>query len=186
LNEAVLDSSAVIAVLRAEPSADRVTAVLQGALRPAVKLAEIVTKLCEQGMSASEARCLGRAGKCEGGMKIRAILLFSGLVFLPAVALAQEQFSNGDTYTPGDGGLPGTLSTPEGNVQVEGSPDNWTATEPDGMVDRYSPDGTLSQDDSGADDFQADQDTLDAERGEPNPDAGTIWDQPCTICGNSH
>jgi PIN domain nuclease of toxin-antitoxin system len=56
LNEAVLDSSAVIAVLRAEPGAEMVTAVLPGALLSAVNLAEIVTKLCEHGMSAGEAR----------------------------------------------------------------------------------------------------------------------------------
>jgi len=56
LNEAVLDSSAVIAVLRAEPGADKVATVLPGALLSAVNLAEIVTKLCEQGMSADEAQ----------------------------------------------------------------------------------------------------------------------------------
>jgi len=55
LSEAVLDSSAVIAVLRAEPGADKVATVLPGALLSAVNLAEIVTKLCEQGMSADEA-----------------------------------------------------------------------------------------------------------------------------------
>jgi PIN domain nuclease of toxin-antitoxin system len=56
LNEAVLDSSAVIAVLRAEPGAEKVAAVLPGALISAVNLAEIMTKLCEQGMSGDEAR----------------------------------------------------------------------------------------------------------------------------------
>ncbi len=56
LNEAVLDSSAIIAVLRAEPGADKVAKVLPGGLLSAVNLAEVLTKLCEQGMSAAEAR----------------------------------------------------------------------------------------------------------------------------------
>jgi len=56
VSEAVLDSSAVLALLLAEPGADKVQAALPGALLSTVNLAEIVTKLCERGMPAREAR----------------------------------------------------------------------------------------------------------------------------------
>jgi PIN domain nuclease of toxin-antitoxin system len=56
VTEAVLDSSAVLALLLAEPGADRVKAALPGALLSTVNLAEVVTKLCERGMPADDAR----------------------------------------------------------------------------------------------------------------------------------
>jgi len=56
VNEPVLDSTAVLALLLAETGADRVQAALPGALLSAVNLAEVVTKLGERGMPAGEAR----------------------------------------------------------------------------------------------------------------------------------
>ena len=54
MSKAVLDSSAVLAVLLAEAGAVRVESVLPGALVSAVNLAEVVSKLCERGMPADE------------------------------------------------------------------------------------------------------------------------------------
>jgi ribonuclease VapC len=48
---AVLDSSAVLAVLNAEPGADQVAAVLDDALVSTVNYAEVVAKLVERGSS---------------------------------------------------------------------------------------------------------------------------------------
>ena len=56
VNDVVLDSSAVLALLLAEPGADRVKTVLPGALLSTVNLAEVISKLCERGMPAGEAR----------------------------------------------------------------------------------------------------------------------------------
>jgi PIN domain nuclease of toxin-antitoxin system len=56
LSEAVLDSSALPALLWNEPGADHVCAALPGALVSSVNLAEVMTKLCERGLSASEGR----------------------------------------------------------------------------------------------------------------------------------
>jgi PIN domain nuclease of toxin-antitoxin system len=56
VNEPVLDSSALLALLLGEPGSDRVKAVLPGALFSAVNLAEVMSKLCERGMPAGEAR----------------------------------------------------------------------------------------------------------------------------------
>jgi ribonuclease VapC len=53
---AVLDSSAVLALLCAEPGADKVAALLPDALLSSVNLAEVVGKLCERGMPLREAR----------------------------------------------------------------------------------------------------------------------------------
>jgi PIN domain nuclease of toxin-antitoxin system len=53
---AVLDSSAVLALLFGEPGAERVKQTLPGALLSAVNFAEIVTKLCERGMPQDQAR----------------------------------------------------------------------------------------------------------------------------------
>ncbi len=52
----VLDSSAVLALLLAEPGADKVMAVLPDACLSAVNAAEVVAKLCERGMPETEAR----------------------------------------------------------------------------------------------------------------------------------
>jgi ribonuclease VapC len=52
----VLDSSAVLAVINAEPGAERVIEVLDGALLSAVNHAEVVTKLVERGVSRELAR----------------------------------------------------------------------------------------------------------------------------------
>jgi PIN domain nuclease of toxin-antitoxin system len=56
VSEAVLDSSAVLALLFAEPGAAAVEAVLPGALLSTVNFAEVVSKLREHGMPASQAR----------------------------------------------------------------------------------------------------------------------------------
>lgn len=56
MSEAVLDSSALLAVLLAEPGAEQVMATLPGALLSTVNLAEIITKLRERGMPVDEAR----------------------------------------------------------------------------------------------------------------------------------
>jgi len=55
MSEIVLDSSAVLALMQSEPGADTVTAVLPGALIGMVNLAEVVTKLCERGMTSTVA-----------------------------------------------------------------------------------------------------------------------------------
>jgi ribonuclease VapC len=56
MSEAVLDSSAVLAVLLAEPGAEIVRPSLPGALVCAVNVAEVVSKLVERGMPAPAAR----------------------------------------------------------------------------------------------------------------------------------
>lgn len=56
MSDAVLDSSAVLALLLGEPGAERVTQTLPGALISTVNVAEIVTKLCERGMPQDQAR----------------------------------------------------------------------------------------------------------------------------------
>ena len=56
LNDAVvLDASAVLALMDAEPGEDAVAAVLPGALLSSVNLAEVVSKLAERGMPAAQA-----------------------------------------------------------------------------------------------------------------------------------
>jgi ribonuclease VapC len=52
----VLDASALLALLHDERGADRVAAVLPGAVVGAVNLSEVVAKLAERGMSASSIR----------------------------------------------------------------------------------------------------------------------------------
>ena len=56
MNDPVLDSSALLALLLAEPGADQVLAVLPGAWLSAVNLAEVLTKLNERGMPADVAQ----------------------------------------------------------------------------------------------------------------------------------
>jgi ribonuclease VapC len=56
LNEAVLDSSAVLAMLFNEPGADAVKSALPGALLSTVNLAEVITKLRNKGVPADTAR----------------------------------------------------------------------------------------------------------------------------------
>ena len=56
MSEAVLDSSAVLALLFGEKGADRVKSVLPGALLSTVNFAEIVSTLCERGMPQDQAR----------------------------------------------------------------------------------------------------------------------------------
>jgi PIN domain nuclease of toxin-antitoxin system len=53
---AVLDSSAVLAVLNAEPGAEKVGAVLSDALLSTVNYAEVVAKLVERGTSYADAK----------------------------------------------------------------------------------------------------------------------------------
>jgi ribonuclease VapC len=55
MSDAVLDSSAVLALLLAEPGSEVVRAALPGALMSTVNLAEVVAKLCERGMPSNEA-----------------------------------------------------------------------------------------------------------------------------------
>ena len=61
MSEAVLDSSALLALLWNEPGADHVSATLPGALLSSVNLAEVLTKLCERGLSGSEGRELAES-----------------------------------------------------------------------------------------------------------------------------
>ena len=56
MSDAVLDSSALLALLKGEEGAPAVQAVLPGALLSTVNLAEIVAKLRGRGMPAAEAR----------------------------------------------------------------------------------------------------------------------------------
>ncbi|HVL74314.1 MAG TPA: PIN domain-containing protein, partial [Beijerinckiaceae bacterium] len=53
--QAVLDSSAVLAFLRAEPGHETVAGIMPGSLLSAVNFAEVVTKLVERGGSAARA-----------------------------------------------------------------------------------------------------------------------------------
>ncbi len=55
MSEAILDSSAVLALLLAEPGAAIVEGVLPGALLSTVNFAEVITKLCDHGMPADDA-----------------------------------------------------------------------------------------------------------------------------------
>jgi ribonuclease VapC len=56
VNDVVLDASALLAVLRAEPGADRVESRLEGAGIGAVNLSEVVAKLDEDGVPEAEIR----------------------------------------------------------------------------------------------------------------------------------
>jgi ribonuclease VapC len=56
VNDVVLDASALLAVLRAEPGAERVVPRLEGARIGAVNLSEVVTKLIEDDLPEAEVR----------------------------------------------------------------------------------------------------------------------------------
>ena len=56
MSDAVLDSSAVLALLLGEPGADKVRLALPGALLSTVNFAEVISILCERGMPADQAR----------------------------------------------------------------------------------------------------------------------------------
>lgn len=56
MSEAVLDSSALLALLFDEPGADRVAAVLPDAVVSAINLAETATKLQDRGLDETAAR----------------------------------------------------------------------------------------------------------------------------------
>jgi len=61
VNDVVLDASALLAVLRAEPGAERVEARLEGAIIGAVNLSEVVAKLIEDGVPEPQIRlAIGR------------------------------------------------------------------------------------------------------------------------------
>jgi ribonuclease VapC len=61
VNEVVLDASALLAVLRAEPGAERIEPRLEGAGIGAVNLSEVVTKLIEDDVPEAEIRrAIGR------------------------------------------------------------------------------------------------------------------------------
>ncbi len=55
MSEAILDSSAILGLLLAEPGAEIVAGVLPGALLSTVNFAEVITKLCDRGMLANDA-----------------------------------------------------------------------------------------------------------------------------------
>jgi ribonuclease VapC len=63
LNNPVLDASAVLALLNAEPGHEAVSAVLPAAVIGTVNLTEVISKLCERGVPAGAAMemvdCLG-------------------------------------------------------------------------------------------------------------------------------
>ena len=50
MSEYVLDASAVLALIHAEPGAERVEAILQAAVISAVNLAEVASRLADRGM----------------------------------------------------------------------------------------------------------------------------------------
>lgn len=54
--DAILDSSALLALINGERGADKVAALLDGAAIGAVNYAEVVTKIIERGASAEETR----------------------------------------------------------------------------------------------------------------------------------
>jgi PIN domain nuclease of toxin-antitoxin system len=56
VNEVVLDASALLAVLRAEPGSDQVEPRLEGARIGAVNLSEVVAKLVDDGVPETEIR----------------------------------------------------------------------------------------------------------------------------------
>ena len=56
VNSCILDSSAVLALMNGEAGADAVMAALPGACLSSVNFAEVVSRLCERGMPAAEAR----------------------------------------------------------------------------------------------------------------------------------
>ena len=61
MNDVVLDASALLAVLRAEPGAERVEVRLEGAIIGAVNLSEVVAKLIEDGVPEPQIRfAIGR------------------------------------------------------------------------------------------------------------------------------
>jgi PIN domain nuclease of toxin-antitoxin system len=81
LNEAVvLDASAVLALMDAEPGKDAVATVLPGALLSSVNLAEVVSKLAERGMPAAQAHADALALGIE-------LVAFDGELALDAGAL---------------------------------------------------------------------------------------------------
>ena len=55
VNNAVLDTSAILALLLDETEADQVSTVLPGVLLSTVNLAEVISKFCERGMPADQA-----------------------------------------------------------------------------------------------------------------------------------
>ncbi len=56
MNECVVDSSVILAIIRGEPGAGRAQAVLPGSLLSAVNLSEVVAKLGEQGAGSDDIR----------------------------------------------------------------------------------------------------------------------------------
>ena len=64
MSEAVLDASAVLALMMGEHGADRVTSVLPGAMMSAVNVAEVVAKFVERDMFAHTKayRCIEELG----------------------------------------------------------------------------------------------------------------------------
>lgn len=81
MNDAVvLDASAVLALMDAEPGEEAVAAVLPGALLSSVNLAEVVSKLAERGMPAAQAHADALALGID-------VVVFDGALALDAGAL---------------------------------------------------------------------------------------------------
>ena len=62
---AVLDASAILAMLQSEPGADRVASVLGTAVVGAVNYSEVLSKLADKGFSAEQRRAISDALVCE-------------------------------------------------------------------------------------------------------------------------
>jgi PIN domain nuclease of toxin-antitoxin system len=78
--EAVLDSSALLAVILAETGGDKVSSALPEAVIGAINYGEVATKLLEMGVPETEMRDLLRRSECEvldatAGQAIQAALL---------------------------------------------------------------------------------------------------------------
>jgi ribonuclease VapC len=65
VSRAVLDSSAILALLFKEPGGKEVAGRLPGSLLSAVNLSEVVTKAVDTGMSLEEARLVAAGLPCE-------------------------------------------------------------------------------------------------------------------------
>ena len=73
--DAVLDASALLALLNAEPGAERVAACVPGGVISAVNLAEVVGKLAEAGMAVEDIRL------ALAGLALRIADLDEGLAY---------------------------------------------------------------------------------------------------------
>lgn len=103
MNEAVLDSSAVLAMLRVEPGAETVEQIINRSILSTVNAAEVVSKLIDRGMSENAARETVSALPCErvdfnedqalaaGGMRSRSRAIGLSLGDRACLALAEAK-----------------------------------------------------------------------------------------------